>query len=555
LTVGFSHQKELLTMVSSSEVGTSPNQKSEPGDLSSIRGLPVDRRGDDSRRLVSVLLISWVCSAVIHAVLLVLFLTVTVNVGAAPTMELEIIQARVDDSGPRDENLTNDEIGDNPEQLLTYDTKRIEDVSVPGPTMLDEAVGLKNAPESTPINIPPPPGLGDKNGQGGGIEALKPGLASPIGAPGGMMKGVFGPGGFGGRSGATRQQLLTSGGGNTESEACVAAGLKWLVAHQAPDGHWSLDGFNRGRCNCNGYGEPNDIAATAFGLLPLLGAGETHKEPKATYKHNVERALKYLIARQARDGYFGGKMYAHGLATIAICEAYGMTSDPTLKAPAQRALNFIRAAQSDGGGWRYEPREAGDTSVTGWQIMALKSGQMAGLEVDDSRNPTLSRASRFLNTVMTADQTGYGYQSPQDLSGASMTAVGLLCRLYLGTGPRNTGIQGGVQRLKQYPPSPVTTARNIYYDYYATQVMHHIGGESWEFWNPKIRNLLVKTQDKGLDPKHPHMKGSWSPTGDLWGGTGGRIMTTSLSILTLEVYYRHLPLYRRDMAAKAAPAE
>src|SRR5205823_4456771 len=101
--------------------------------------------------------------------------------------------------------------------------------------------------------------------------------------------------------------------------------------------------------------------------------------------------------KQGRDGSFGGGMYAHGLAAIAMCEAYGMTSDPVLRGSAQRAIDFIRAAQSDNGGWRYQPREGGDTSVVGWQVMALKSGQMAGLIVDDSRNPTLARASRWLD--------------------------------------------------------------------------------------------------------------------------------------------------------------
>jgi hypothetical protein len=537
-------------MSSNGEVGS--NSKSEPGDATVIRVRPTDASKTETKRLVSILLISWVCSAVIHVVLLALFLMVTVNVGTAPAMETEIIQTKVDDDGPRDDNLTNDEVGNNPEELLNYDVKRIEDVSVPGPNLPDEDVGIKNAPESAKINIPPPPGMGGPDGQGGGIEALKPGLASPFGEKGGMGGKLFVPGSLGGRSGSTRQQLVASGGGNSESEACVASGLKWLAAHQALDGHWSLDGFNHhGHCNCNGFGQSNDIAATAFGLLPFLGAGQTHKDSK-DYKHHVERGLKYLMSRQGRDGYFGGTMYAHGLATIAICEAYGMTSDPALKASAQRAINFIRGAQGDGGGWRYEPREAGDVSVTGWEIMALKSGQMAGLEVDDSRNPTLTRASKFLNSCMTADQTGYGYQSPQEL-GITTTAVGLLCRLYMGTGPRNTGIQGGVQRLKQSPPS--SKGRNIYYDYYATQVMHHFGGEAWEFWNPQIRNLLVKTQDRGLDPKHPHMKGSWSPKEDLWGGQGGRIMTTSLSVLTLEVYYRHLPLYQRNMTAKGGAAE
>jgi hypothetical protein len=498
------------------------------------------------KRMLSVFLLSWLFSGFVHGVLLFLFLFVTVNVGNAPAMETAEIQTQVDDS-PRDENLTNDEMGNgNPEDLLNYDVKRIEDVSVPGPVMPEEAVGLKDAPEATPMNIPPPPGF-DRAGAGGGIDSQKTGLANPFGDPGGMG-GVGIPGGFRGRSSGTRQQLVTAGGGNAESEACVAAGLKWMASHQAPDGHWSLDGFNQhGHCNCLGFGQSNDIAATALGLLPFLGAGETHKDAKSVYKHTVDRGLRYLVSRQARDGNYGGGMYAHCLATIAICEAYGMTTDPVLKPSAQRAMNYLRAAQSDGGGWRYEPREAGDTSVTGWAVMALKSGQMAGLEVDDSRNPTLGRASRFLNSCMTADGTGYGYQSPQELS-ASMTAVGLLCRLYLGTGPRNTGIQGGVQRLRQAPPAQAN--RNIYYYYYATQVMHQIGGDAWESWNPLIRNLLVKSQDKGTDPKHPHMKGSWSPSGDLWGGSGGRIMTTALSILTLEVYYRHLPLYRRDMAGK-----
>src|SRR5690349_19558590 len=266
---------------------------------------------------VSVLLIAWIGSLVIHGVLLTLFLLVTINLGNAnvPT-ETEVIQTLVEDD-KKDVNLTNDEEGLNPDQLLNYDIPRIEEHSVPGPANLAEAVGIKDAPEGPIVNVPPPAGLGGNEGQSGGLDALKPGLASPFGFPGGM-RGLNVPGGFGGRSGATRQRLVEEGGGNTRSEAAVAAGLKWLVTHQAADGHWSLDGFNQhGRCNCTGFGQHNDIAATAFGLLPLLAAGETHKNPKAVYGKNVSHALKYLMAKQARDGSFGGGMYAHGLATIA----------------------------------------------------------------------------------------------------------------------------------------------------------------------------------------------------------------------------------------------
>jgi len=350
-------------------------------------------------------------------------------------------------------------------------------------------------------------------------------------------------GGFGGRSGATRQQMVQEGRGNSQSEAAVASGLKWMAMHQAPDGHWSLDGFNQhGRCNCTGYGQSNDIAATAFGLLPLLGAGQTHKgtgEKGSLYAKNVERALTYLMSKQSREGDFGGGMYSHGLATIAMCEAYGLTSDPRIKSSAQRGVNFIAAAQNGKGGWDYGPRGAGnDTSVGGWQLMALKSGQMSGLDVPSR---TLQGASRWLDACASPDGGGYGYRGPGETP--TMSAVGLLCREYLGWGPRNPGLAKGVERLKQLPPEGSPT---MYYSYYATQVMHHMGGEAWAFWNPRMRDLLIKRQDPG-DAKHPHHKGSWSPAGDAHGGAGGRVMITSLSLLTLEVYYRHLPLYRRDM--------
>jgi hypothetical protein len=187
--------------------------------------------------------------------------------------------------------------------------------------------------------------------------------------------------------------------------------------------------------------------------------------------------------------------------------------------------------------------------MVGWQLMALKSGQMAGLEVDDPKNPTLARTAKFLNSVSTSDGSGYGYMSPSPT--ATMTAVGLLCRLYLGTGPRNSGIISGVNSLKRTPPGSLN---NIYYYYYATQVLHHVGGPDWEAWNPKMRDLLIAKQDKGLDAKKPHLKGSWAPAGDAHGGAGGRLMTTSLSLLTLEVYYRHLPLYHRNFGGDKAMA-
>jgi hypothetical protein len=426
---------------------------------------------------------------------------------------------------------------------INFNIKRLDDKSVPGDLQPDDPVGIVGAQGDKETNIAAPSGLG--KGQGGPLVGPEDGSAPNIGAPGGYGGGSSRPleGTFYGRSGATREIALKEGGGSPASEAAVIRGLNWLKRHQNGDGSWSLDDF---RCNCGGKGNHNnDIAGTAFGLLPFLGAGHTHKINKDNpYSRNVLRGLSYLMRRQnKRTGDFGGGMYAHGLAAIAICEAYGLTQDPLLKRSAQQAVNFIVYAQHSEGGWRYEPRTPGDTSVVGWQVMALKSAQMANLNVPPR---TMKKAEQFLDSVMDGTY-GYGYTTPG--SAPTTSAVGLLCRMYLqGWGPATPKLAKGVDNwIKTNMPGSLA---NMYYYYYATQVMHHFGGKAWTTWNEKMRDRLIATQDKGQTRGHEHRKGSWSPEGDAYGSVGGRLMVTSLSLLTLEVYYRHLPLYRRDMVDK-----
>ncbi len=173
--------------------------------------------------------------------------------------------------------------------------------------------------------------------------------------------------------------------------------------------------------------------------------------------------------------------------------------------------------------------------------MALKSGQMAGLSVPRT---TIQMCERFLDSVESSSKGGYGYV-PGAGETPTMTAVGLLCRQYLGVNPRNPGLLAGVEKLKAYPPGKTG---NLYYEYYATQVFHHMGGDSWEFWNlgpdrkSGIRDTLIAKQSHNSG-RMQHIEGSWSPE---TAPEGGRIMATSLSLLCLQVYYRHVPLYRRE---------
>lgn len=371
------------------------------------------------------------------------------------------------------------------------------------------------------------------------------------------LEAVLGPGAlrssdFAGRSAAARAALVEAYGGTVESEAAVNNGLKWLVAHQLRDGSWN---FNHTReacgddCTHPGNNGQNTVAATSFALLCFLGAGHTHLE--GDYQEVVASGLQYLLGkiemgdygadlREITTGNSG--MYSQGLATIALCEAYGLSEDRHLKQQAQFAVNFVCNAQDPrNGGWRYTFRPedgVGDVSVTGWQVMALTSARMSDLRVP-LRNR--QQATRFLNSVQAGAGGFYGYTGPGRKP--STTAVGLLCRMYLGWDSDHPGIIEGVQALAQRGPSPV----DMYYNYYATQVMHHWGGGDWDRWNRVMREQLVESQDR-----EGHAAGSWSPVNpdgsqrDPHGAApGGRLYATAMAILTLEVYYRHLPLYQR----------
>jgi hypothetical protein len=345
------------------------------------------------------------------------------------------------------------------------------------------------------------------------------------------------PGSFLGREDLeSRTLLLREGGGTMQSEAAVAAGLEWIAKHQHRDGHWGTDTFSKStKCNCSEPGQKFDVGGTAFGLLPLFGAGETQQRGK--YKEKIWLGLRYLMRQQKPEGKFSDNAYENALATMAVCEALGQTRDKRLIPFAQAAVNFIAGAQHPGGSWGYSPGQKGDTSVSGWQFSALKAGAYAGLTVPSS--PFL-RMGAFLDEVADPNLLGYGYNTRG--AGPATTATGLLCREYLGLSPRHPVLAKGIATLID-PNNFVTKEKpSIYFVFYANQVIHHAGGHAWETWNPKLRDLLIELQDKGKTEGREHQKGSWSPAGDPWAVQGGRLMFTSLAVLTLESYYLHVPL-------------
>ncbi|MGF1580329.1 MAG: hypothetical protein ACFCD0_13280 [Gemmataceae bacterium] len=334
-----------------------------------------------------------------------------------------------------------------------------------------------------------------------------------------------------------RIDLLPNGGkadGSTkETKAAIAKGLRWLQQQQQPNGQWKMEG------PYPGGGRANDTAATAFGLLPFLYARVSHKTKNNRYAKTVLAGLVFLVRKQnPSTGDFGGGMYAQALATTAVVQAYRLSEDPRLKRPAQIAVNYLVRAQHNAGGWRYRPKQSGDMSVTGWVVMALVTGRKVGLAVPKA---TFTKATKFLDSVRNADE-GYGYL-PLGGSTYTLTAMGLLCRQHLQAddwGPSSQRvIMATKKHLKTHSPNP--RLKNMYYYYYATQVMHQLGGKEWDRWNKEMRRMLLGQQERD---------GSWNPQGEHHGKAGGRLMKTSLALLTLEVHYRDRLFARKGSQTK-----
>ena len=356
-------------------------------------------------------------------------------------------------------------------------------------------------------------------------------------------------GGLQGRNANNRAKLAGARGGTPGSEKAVAEGLRWIVKHQRPDGSWRLyHNVNACQGACRNPGKiESPVAATGLALMSLLGSGYTHEA--GPYQLEIRSGLDYLLGKMRvgpRGGNLtisgGGKanMYAQAIATIALSEAFAMTQDPALEQPVREAQKYICSAQNEfNGSWGYQPGQAGDLTVTGWQISALKSCKLAGIPVDPE---VWKQARKFVES--TGDTSGlFGYKKPvnpklsarkRDYQLHTTTAVGSLMQMYMGTPLESASLQNGVSYLNQEGVSQT----DIYFNYYATQVFRHIGGEYWKQWNSVAREHLIDTQDQSSS----HARGSWYFP-DQHGQVGGRLYTTAMAVMTLEVYYRYLPLY------------
>jgi hypothetical protein len=351
------------------------------------------------------------------------------------------------------------------------------------------------------------------------------------------------------RTSPDREVAVVKRGGSPISEQAVQRGMDWLARHQAQDGSWSDQCLGSGRDSmcvkggpCNNPGGHFPVAQTGLALLAFQGGGHYYFNESA-YAANVKRGLDWLVAHQRADGNLvpsihGHYMYEHAIGTFALAEACalarhaGEEPDPRYMSALRMAVKYLEKAQHDDGGWRYNDsvREASDTSVSGWVVLALKSAK----EADASPDPAgLDRAIRYFKTCEFGDgQTGY---QGRNMISEATTGVGMLVQHFLVGKSDSSLVKVASKHLAGYAEQTWGAGRGAvdYYTWYnGTLGMFLAGGEPWERWNKVVRDRVV-----GLQVNQGCERGSWPPS-DRWGNSGGRVYSTSLAILTLEVYYR-----------------
>ena len=345
------------------------------------------------------------------------------------------------------------------------------------------------------------------------------------------------------RMARNRLGLIKQQGGSEQTEEAVEAALAWLAANQAADGRWDADQFGAGReaevlgHDRQGSGAEADTGITGLALLAFLSAGHTHFEGQ--YRRTVQHGLEYLLGEQAADGNLAGdarlfaRMYCHGMASLAASEAYAMTGDHRIRPYVESATQYtIRAQHPQTGGWRYKPAERGDMSQFGWQVMALRSAELAGIKVPGE---TRGGMHRFLASVSRGEHGGLASYRPNERVSRTMTAEALACRYFLGVHRDRDTIGEAARYLMG--ELPADGQANLYYWYYGTLSLHQTQTPEWFRWNQALQQQLLSRQRRDGSAA-----GSWDPD-TVWGSYGGRVYTTALAALCLEVYYRYLPVY------------
>ena len=344
------------------------------------------------------------------------------------------------------------------------------------------------------------------------------------------------------RSLPAQNEVAEALGGSVTATASVDAALAWLAAAQEDDGSWDPSSLGRRPRTQSGRPRPGRCRrGCGYGHHRAGDSGVPRKRPDAPRGHvSQERPARTGVSpAESRVGRqpvgparLYAKMYCHGMASLALSEALAMTGDVRIRPHVERAVEFTVSAQhSISGGWRYQPGDQGDMSQFGWQVMALKSASLAGIPIPQKTREGMLHFLQRCEHGLHGGLAGYKPGSTA-FAGHDRRSPGLPLLPRPGT-RSNAGHRS--LRLSVGGTAAARSAQRV------LLVLRHAGavpgpGEAWTKWNAALQRQLLP-----LQRTDGPLAGSWDPD-TVWGSYGGRVYTTAMAALSLEVYYRYLPL-------------
>jgi len=343
-------------------------------------------------------------------------------------------------------------------------------------------------------------------------------------------------------------------------DASVKRGLAWLETQQQDDGSFAS----------TDYAQP---AVTSFCVLAFLAQGEDLGS--GDYQHQLTKAIDFIIDQQKANGLLStiapnnvpiprdvdfhalgrGCVYNHAISALALTEAYGQcTSEqskkltPAIEKAIAATLEMQRwkKKQKNVGGWRYlPPRPSGDSdlSLTGWQLMFLRSARNAGFDVPEQ---SIDAATKYVERCFLTrkDRNVYGYiVGNNSRSTRAMAGAGILALAHAGRHQSKESIASGELILKhnftqdnagQLFKNSTESDRYHYGVILCTQAMFQLGGKYWQQFFPPLVETLLANQQKD---------GAWPP--EKADRQIGSCYSASLCILSLSVPSQLLPVFQR----------
>ena len=291
---------------------------------------------------------------------------------------------------------------------------------------------------------------------------------------------------------------------------------------------------------------------TSLAGLAFLAHGDTPF--RGRYATVVKKALDYILRRaeaplkrnpKAKEllitapGEEARSMYGHGFSMLFLAQAYGMCDvavyQQRIRKVLEKAIVLTARSQSGKGGWLYTPNSRSDEgSVTVTQVQALRACRNAGIKVPKK---TIDKAVRYIEICANRDG-GISYSARSKGRSRPAISAAAVAVLYNAGQYESTYAQKGLKYiLKNIKVGGGTRSifgHWFYTHLYMSQAMYTSGArtpKNWDNYYPKMRDTLIKKQNKG--------DGSWM------GDSVGTVYGTAIACLILQLPYNTLPIMQR----------